>query len=185
MSSRGILPRNGLYEEAAADNSFQEEPRTMGDESFEMWVGTMAGLDDRDTFEGYVTGGPRSSRIPKLTSRWAFENWLQRRADTDFRTFASRRAGVPQISGSRIPVSSEALTYSMSLRSWDTGSESFSDRRIMVSQPSRIPVPTSAGQTQTFTSYDCVYTNSSTANTVPRGSRIPIATRRAARRAAQ
>jgi hypothetical protein len=180
MSARGRPYRNGICEETAVNNFSQEEPRTMGDESFEMWVETMAGLDDCDPFGGYVTGGQQSSRIPNLTSRWAYENWLQRRADTGFGTYVGRRTRVPQISRSRVPVSSDTLKYWMSLRSWESGSEHFCDRRIMVSQPSRIPVPNSAGQTQKFTSYQCVYTNSSGAVTAPWGSRIPIPTRRAA-----
>jgi hypothetical protein len=163
MSTRGRL--NGLKEVDAAGNFSQEEPRIMGDQSFDEWTRTMAGLDDSNPF-----GGQQSFRIPKLTSRWAYENWLERRNNADLR----RTTRVPQVPGSRIPVSSDTLTYAMSLRSWDTGSEQFCDRRIMASQPSRIPVPTSAGQVQEFTSYDCIYTNYSAANAAPRGSRIPV-----------
>jgi hypothetical protein len=50
-----------------------EEPRTVGDESLEEWAGTVAGLED------WVTGGPRSSRIPVL---WAGETTQRRRKNS-------------------------------------------------------------------------------------------------------
>jgi hypothetical protein len=65
----------------------------MGDESFDECIETVAGLDD------YVTGGPRSSRIPVLTSRWTYENWLERREDTHSRSDPRKRACVPRVPG--------------------------------------------------------------------------------------
>jgi hypothetical protein len=142
MAARGRLCHNGSFQGASADNFFQEEPRTMGDESFEMWTETMAGLDE------YVTGGPWSSRIPVLTSKWAYENWLQRRNNANFVTDTGRRAIVPRVPGSRIPVAVDTPTYATSFRSLERRSEYFCERRTTVSQPSRIPLRTSAGQNQ-------------------------------------
>jgi hypothetical protein len=134
----------------------------------------------------YVPGGPRSCRIPVLTSRWAYENWLRRRNNANFGTDAGRRAGVPRVPGSRIPVAADTATEATSFKSLERGSEYFCERRTMVSQPPRIPLHTSAGQNQQCMAYQChVYTHSFAPNIGPRGSRIPMPTTgRSTRRAA-
>jgi hypothetical protein len=39
--------------------------------AFEEWMATMAGLEVSDDYEEDIHAGrPRTSRIPKLTSRW-------------------------------------------------------------------------------------------------------------------
>jgi hypothetical protein len=115
-----------------------EEPRTMGDESFEEWMDTMGGIDE---------GGQRGRGIPALSSRWAYENWVNKAYDRDLRGETANwvdrgynrefRAVSPvqRYPGSRIPV---AYT------SGQTGAVC-PCAQPAEGRPSRLPIPTAEG----------------------------------------
>jgi hypothetical protein len=103
----------------------REEPRTMRAESFENWLDTMGGIDDVSRVE-------QESRIPVLSSRWAYENWTQRGQDPQL----GRR--VPPVQwqrGSRIPV-----PYASMEREGQCTCV-----QMAQSRPSRLPVPIPRG----------------------------------------
>jgi hypothetical protein len=129
-----------------SSSSSEDEPRTMGDESFEDWTETMGGLNDRGS------AAEQDSRIPVLRSRWVYENWMERLDGTNTGDDLHARMGVPQIRSSRIPIPVPSTGFS---------------------RPSRIPVPT--GQARNYSGCQCCFQrNSVTPRSACQPSRIPV-----------
>jgi hypothetical protein len=159
----------------SSGSSAEEEPRTMGDLSFEEWKRTMAGLNDRVIVDGNGTIGELSPRIPTVSSRWAYENWRDRMDGTN--TGGDRlpgRTGFPLTRSTRIPIPVPFTGYSRPSRFPVPTGET---QNILVptghSRPSRIPVRT--GQTRDYSACQpCLYRNCSTRRTGTQPSRIPV-----------
>jgi hypothetical protein len=94
-SNRVILSSTSSDEEPIARRD--DEPRTMGDNSFEMWMEGMAGMNE----ESYQD---QDVRIPQLSSSWAYRNWLQRVDGAGSLEYNPQWSRVQRIRGSRIPV---------------------------------------------------------------------------------
>jgi hypothetical protein len=122
----------------------REEPRTMGAGSFENWIDTMGGIND-------VSIGEQDSRIPILSSRWAYENFTQSGQDPQM----FRRVPPTQRQrGSRLPV-----PYTSMEREGQSTCVHLAETR-----PSRLPIPIPPGCHRRATQRDASASSSSSSD---------------------